>query len=34
VAQLTALLTERETLADLKGIWKEVDLPGVDRWSL
>ena len=33
-AQLTALLAERGTLADLKGIWREVELPGVDRWSL
>jgi UDP-N-acetyl-D-galactosamine dehydrogenase len=33
-AQLTALLADRGTLADLKGIWREVELPGVDRWSL
>jgi UDP-N-acetyl-D-galactosamine dehydrogenase len=33
-AQLTALLAEHGTLADLKGIWREVELPAVDRWSL
>ena len=31
---LAALLTDGGTLADLKGIWRGVDLPGVDRWSL
>ena len=31
---LAALLTEGGTLADVKGIWRSLDLPGVDRWSL
>ena len=31
---LAALLAEGGTLADLKGIWRGVDLPGVDHWSL
>ena len=33
-SQLAALLAELGTLADLKGIWGEIDLPGIDRWSL
>ena len=32
--QLTAMLAERGTLADLRGIWLGLETPGVDRWSL
>ncbi len=31
---LAALLTDRGTLADIKGMWAELDLPGLDRWTL
>jgi UDP-N-acetyl-D-glucosamine/UDP-N-acetyl-D-galactosamine dehydrogenase len=31
---LRALLADGGTLADIKGMWRGVDLPGVDRWTL
>ncbi len=32
--EVAALVGPGGTLADLKGMWRALDLPGVDRWSL
>jgi UDP-N-acetyl-D-galactosamine dehydrogenase len=34
VSQLAGMVAESGTLADLRGIWRGLMLPGIDRWSL